>query len=297
MPRRLPRELGGDRLQQLVAGAVPVGVVDLLEGVEVEHEQRGLLAVAPAARDLHRELALEQAAVVQAGERVVLGEVAQALLHHLALGDVLDLGDEVQRAALAVAYERDGEHRRDDVPAGVEVAALHLVVADLSGEQLADVLDVGGEVVGVGDVLERLGEQLLGGVAGDREQRLVDADPAARGCEQRHSDRGLLEDELEALLGVAASFLGVLAGGDVARDDDAADGRAVLTAQRPDLDLVAAGVVGRPDLQRAGLAVQRGAVERLVGLPALADEDLDGGPPLEVAGTQPFLLERRARRR
>ena len=57
----------------------------------------------------------------------------------------------------------------------------------------------------------RLCEQLLGGVAGDREQRLVDAHPTALGGEQRHPDRRLLEDELEALLGVAAGLLGVLA--------------------------------------------------------------------------------------
>src|SRR6202020_1996418 len=119
-----------------------------------------------------------------------------------------------------------------------------------------------------------------------------DAHPAALGGEQRHPDRGLLEDELEALLGVAAGFLGVLARGDVARDDDAADGAPVGAAQRADLDLVAAGVVGGPDLQRARLAVERGAVERLVGLPAPADEEPDGGTALEILGAQPLGVER-----
>ena len=95
---------GGDEFAVLlIPNLVAVGVVDRLEAVEVEHEQRGLLAVAPAARDLHRQLALQQAAVVQAREQVVLGEVAQAL-DQTALGDVLDLGDEVLRATLAVAH-------------------------------------------------------------------------------------------------------------------------------------------------------------------------------------------------
>ena len=228
---------------------------------------------------------------MQARERVVLGEVAQALLDQLALGDVLDLGDEVLGAALAVAHHRHGEHGGDHVPAGVEVAALHLVVADLPGEQAPHVLEVGREVVGVGDLLEGLGEQLLGGVAGDRQQRLVDAHPAALGGEQRHPDGGLLEDELEALLRVAAGLLGVLAGGDITRDRHAAHDLPGRAAQRPDLDLVAAGVVGRPDLQRAGLPVQRGAVERLVGAPPLPDEHLLGGHPLELGGVQPLVLE------
>ncbi len=73
----------------------PQGVVDLLEVVEVEQEQRGLLAVAPAAADLALELLLEAPAVPQVGQCVVVGQALQALLQALALADVLDLGDEV----------------------------------------------------------------------------------------------------------------------------------------------------------------------------------------------------------
>jgi len=99
-----------------------------------------------------------------------------------------------------------------------------------------------------------------------------------------------IEEQLEALLGVAAGLLGVLAGGDVARDRHAADDLPPAAAQRADLDLVAAGVVGRPDLKRAGLPVQSGAVQRLVGLPTVAHEHLLRGHPLDLDGAQPLVL-------
>ena len=104
------------------------------------------------------------------------------------------------------------------MPARVKVAALHLVVRDLPREQAPHVLEVGREVVGVGDLLQGLGEQLLGGVPGDRQQRLVDAYPAALGGQQRDPDGGVLEEQLEALLGVAAGLLGVLRRGVMSRE-------------------------------------------------------------------------------
>jgi len=58
------------------------------------------VAVALRERDLLGELALQPAAVEQAGERVVVGEVLELIERAFSIRDVLDLGDEVLRRAL-----------------------------------------------------------------------------------------------------------------------------------------------------------------------------------------------------
>ena len=84
----------GDGLQHVVARLVAVSVVDLLEAVEVDQQQGGLLAVALAAPDLEDHGLFEGTPVAKSGEAVVVREPAQPLLHPPAAGDVLDLGDE-----------------------------------------------------------------------------------------------------------------------------------------------------------------------------------------------------------
>ena len=54
------------------------------------------------------------------------------------------------------------------VPVGVQVALAHPVAGDLPGHQLLEEVQVGVEVVGVGELLEVELEQLLGRVAEDR---------------------------------------------------------------------------------------------------------------------------------
>ena len=56
-----------------------------------------MLAVALTAADLELEVVFEESSVAQAGEGVVVGEMTQALLQALTLGDVLELHDVVQR--------------------------------------------------------------------------------------------------------------------------------------------------------------------------------------------------------
>jgi hypothetical protein len=60
-----------------VAGQVSDPVVDLLEVVEVEHDQRELALVAVRARDLASECLVEEAAVVEAGEGVQVCQPAR----------------------------------------------------------------------------------------------------------------------------------------------------------------------------------------------------------------------------
>ena len=76
----------GDAADQAVAGVVAVSVVDRLEAVDVDDHHRPLAAVAGAEGDVLVELGAEAAAVEQAGQRVVVGEVAQLGLGPLGLG-------------------------------------------------------------------------------------------------------------------------------------------------------------------------------------------------------------------
>ena len=64
----------GDLAQHRVTGLVPVGVVDLLEVVDVEHEQADRRGQALRPRHLSLERLVEQPPVGEAGERVAGGQ-------------------------------------------------------------------------------------------------------------------------------------------------------------------------------------------------------------------------------
>jgi hypothetical protein len=65
-------EHSGHLAERLVAGRMSELVVDLLEAVEVDHQQRPAAAVAPRVGELPPQLLLEAPAVEEAGERIVL---------------------------------------------------------------------------------------------------------------------------------------------------------------------------------------------------------------------------------
>ncbi len=76
-------------LQHGVARGVAVGVVDALEVVDVDHQQRQRQALGAALRDPGREGGVQVASVVQAGERVAHGLLLQLVLQR---PDFLELG-------------------------------------------------------------------------------------------------------------------------------------------------------------------------------------------------------------
>ena len=78
----------GDLDEDLVAGGVAEGVVDRLEVVEVEEDDREPAAVATGAGDGVADALAEQRAVGEAGDGVVEGLVGELVLEGLALGDV-----------------------------------------------------------------------------------------------------------------------------------------------------------------------------------------------------------------
>ena len=145
-------------------------------------------------------------------------------------------------------------------------------------------LEIGLEVVGMGDLLESPPEQLLGRVPGDLADPVVDPQPSPLDADQRHPDRCVLEGPLEALAGLAQLGLRALGRGDVAGDGDTPEDLAGLAAPRVDLEQEERiAVLGTPaQLDRAGLAAQRRRVERLEYGPAVRREDL--GCPVALEG-------------
>ena len=110
------REAAGNDAQHVVACAVPMGVVDVLEVVKIKHHHRHQLSGAISPRQRLVRPILEQRAIGQTGEAVVEGLLLQLLLEVPAVGDVTHgeddpshvwvgeqvLGDDLERTVGAV---------------------------------------------------------------------------------------------------------------------------------------------------------------------------------------------------
>jgi hypothetical protein len=95
----------GHALEKVVARLVAEGVVDVLEVVQVDHEHGAGGAVARHPLGLPGQLLLETAPVDEPGQEVVIGQVLEALRQLPAVGDVLNLGHDIEGLALSVADE------------------------------------------------------------------------------------------------------------------------------------------------------------------------------------------------
>ena len=171
----------GEKLRSEFRG--PVGrAPDLLGGVMVA--LLGPVALEDqlaVARDRGQEVVeVVRDAAGQPADRLQLLRLAEILLEAVALGHVLDLGDEVERVVVRVPDEGDGEEHRDEVALAVDIALLQLVPARLAREEPAHVGEVGLEVVRMRDVLEHAREQLVLGVADDLAEGPVDAAASGR---------------------------------------------------------------------------------------------------------------------
>jgi hypothetical protein len=127
--------------QQPVADVVPERVVHVLEAVQVEEEHRHAQAVAVRVGDGLLEAVLQQRAIGQARERVVLREVRDALLGGVALGDVEDGGAAHQHSPVGAAHHAGRQQHRE----ARAVAADHLVL-DVAQLPLLDELGEVGAV-------------------------------------------------------------------------------------------------------------------------------------------------------
>ena len=124
----------------------------------------------------------------------------------LSVGDVLHLRHEIPSVAVSIANQGHRQLRPDRRPVTAQVALLQLVARDAAAEQLAEELDVGVEVVGMGDVVERPAGQLLGGVAENCAQRRIDVQAVAVQVDEGHADRRILEGAAEVLVRDPAQF-------------------------------------------------------------------------------------------
>ena len=263
-PDRRGEALGG-RDQQLVAGAVAERVVDDLEVVDVG-EQDGEAGVGLAAA-LERlgQRAVEQRAVRQPGQRIVVRLVVEPLGVLLASGDVDALADVVVGVGGDVADQRVAPDEPAEAAVGADVALLLLGAFGLGRPALAQrraVRDRG--VVPEGD----------GAGAGALAQLLVGLQHLAVGRDERHRHRRGVEDASEPFVGVRGRGAGALVG---APRDQVGDG------QRGHEQ----AVDGRPAPRGAGLVVEDGT-----GLPEADHAVLqhDEGDRQQVR--PPLLVER-----
>ena len=91
-----------DFLEQFVAGGVAERIVDLLEAVEIEQQQRRGRSCPATACQRVVDFTAEQGAVGEAGEGIVVSQLFQFLLCGLAVGDVLDCAAEAHGQVLLV---------------------------------------------------------------------------------------------------------------------------------------------------------------------------------------------------
>ena len=100
--------------QQLVADVVPEAVVDELEVVEVEEQDRGQRALAAEPRERVLEAVDEQHPVGKAGQRIVHGPLADRVLDGLALERVgQHVGQRLEEVDVARRRTLRGAHRLD----------------------------------------------------------------------------------------------------------------------------------------------------------------------------------------
>ena len=106
----------GEHLEQQVAGLVTVGVVDRLEPVEVDVEDRGPLAVAAGEVQVVLGAVEEEGAVGQLGERVVHRRVPELLLQ---LDDPAQVGSSRPRSREVATWRANVSSSARSLPANV----------------------------------------------------------------------------------------------------------------------------------------------------------------------------------
>src|SRR5207302_10030343 len=105
--------------------------------------------------------------------------LAQPSPQPFAFGGVLQDGDDGSGSTRRVAPERDDLVDPDQRAILADEALLQRVTGLLAPQKWEELLEAGGPIIGVRDVLPSLLQQLLGGVADDLAELRVDAQEAA----------------------------------------------------------------------------------------------------------------------
>ena len=126
----------------------------------------------------------------------MVGRERQLLGGALLLGDVLDVGDRQHRAVvLGERHPRAGPH---ELAVAAEVALIEPVRVDDAELEPGAVRHRGPDVVGVGELAERVADELVDLDAEHLGERLVGVDdPAVVDADERHAGRGRVERLLE----------------------------------------------------------------------------------------------------
>ena len=162
-----------------------------------------------------------------------LHRFGQRRLGLLAQADVLDDRHEVLRRAVFVTHQL-GPHVHPDHPAFAVAIALFDREAVLFARQRAvDLLLHQVEFLGQCQILELHAQQVGACIAGDLAQPVVDVQPAPVEAGFRQAHGGLLEGGAVARLALRQRLRGTAALGDVARDAEHPDHRALGVTQRP----------------------------------------------------------------
>ena len=161
----------GDLLEQRVAGIVAQRIVDLLERIEIEEDEPdpGPVRRRPVQGGI--EGRLEERAVREPGEDVVVGREADLLLDGLAAGDVDETGDEAADSLDLNRFDREQDIpvlTRQDGDAGLVVADRAVPVEQLlHPEPLGPRNEVAGAIVGQRVPIAHAEEPVAGIVGAD----------------------------------------------------------------------------------------------------------------------------------
>ena len=196
--------------QHRVAGLVAERVVDELEVVEVEVEERERAVGAAGAAEVAADLLLQERPVREAGEAVVVGEERDLGLGALALGDVLPRAQDRGDAAGAVVEDRVAPGDRARLAAAglherLEARARGVDAGHQAHEREAGVEAIGGRHDGAEPVAP---EQLVLVEAEQLAALTVDELDPARVVEDDHERAGDVQVALRAIALQAQAALG-----------------------------------------------------------------------------------------
>jgi len=109
------------------------------------------------------------------------------------IGHVLNLRNEIEGATVHIPDQRHIQLNPDDLAELVNVAFLHMVGRNLTGEQLLDIGQISVQIIRMGDGLEIRREQFLLRIADNVTQRAIDLQPVPIRTHERHPDRRIPE--------------------------------------------------------------------------------------------------------
>ena len=186
------RQAYGYVLEHAVAGGVAERIVDRLEAVEVEEHQHHPFVMPIRMLQGTVQAILEQGAVGQVGQGVVVGQTMDALFAGLAFADVAEETHVADQVAFLVMHRGDADPGREVLPTLALEPHLALPTAALV-ELAEDVLQVRRLLAVGGEHAWKLVEHLAGGITTDAAEGLVDLNDVTGRVGHQNRCGGVLE--------------------------------------------------------------------------------------------------------